>query len=68
MMPRMMMINRRRYCSHKEESKNINYLMVNQNRDDLSDPVNSLVYVNPDQDDFGQIKGNRHGAHDREMS
>ena len=33
--------------------------MVNQNRDDLGDLANSLVDVNPDQDDFGQINLNR---------
>ena len=42
-----------------QESKNVTYLMVNQNWDDLGDPVNSLVDVNPDQDDFGQVNGNR---------
>ena len=29
--------------------------MVNQNQDDLGDPVNSLVSGNPDQDDFGKV-------------
>ena len=30
--------------------------MVNQNQDDMCDPMNSLlVDVNPNQDDFGQV-------------
>ena len=47
------MINR------NQDSGNINYLMVNQDQDDLGDPANSLVDVNPDQEDFGQINRNR---------
>ena len=33
--------------------------MVNQDWDDLDDPANSLVDVNPDQEDFGQVNRNR---------
>ena len=49
----------RHVINRNQDSRNINYLMVNQNRDDLYDPANSLVSGNLNQEDFGQVNRKR---------
>ena len=53
----------RHVINRNQDSRNINYLMVNQNRDDLDDLANSLESGNLNQEDFGQVNRKRLWSH-----